>query len=169
MRNVRSTPEYVAIAAFYEGQFAKRSGIPYLNHIDEGLIILDEIGASETAKRAFCLHPLAQGDAELAIFNPSAASTRDVLVAVMEYRNVANRYLSFHHDQPFREPRLSPLADVNDMLIADKVQNRKDFENHPALPVNKRIRLAAYFEKWLFALGVSDDRFVELSNLIEGD
>jgi len=44
----------------------------------------------------------------------------------MEYRSVANDYLSTRIISDVQEIRLSPLPDVQDMLIADKVQNYKD-------------------------------------------
>jgi hypothetical protein len=43
-------------------------GIHLINHIDEGLYILKIFNASELAKRAYILHPLVQGDADLANF-----------------------------------------------------------------------------------------------------
>lgn len=51
-----------------------------------------------------------------------------VLLLAVEYRNIANGYLSFMPSRP--EVKLSPIDDVNKMLIADKIQNRKDFENY---------------------------------------
>jgi hypothetical protein len=39
-----------------------------INHIDEGLYILKRIGASEWAQRAYAIHPILQGDDELAAF-----------------------------------------------------------------------------------------------------
>jgi hypothetical protein len=136
-----------------------------MNHIDEGLKILDAIEASDTAKRAFCLHPLAQGDAEIGQFDPHLASSPEVLVATIEYRNVANRYLSHHHGVAGLRPIPSPLAVVNDMLIADKVQNRKDFLTNPAITGEKWDRLNSYFLAWLEALGVSDNEYVWLCEI----
>ncbi len=64
----------------------------------------------------------------------------------MEYRSVANRYLSRMELRTPDTIELSPVAEVNKMLIADKVQNRKDFErynrNHP-----REEHLALYFDK----------------------
>jgi hypothetical protein len=127
-----------------------------VNHIDEGLYVLKRIGASEFAQRAYAIHPILQGDEDLAAFwnseqvrkpllcylhfllflSHAAADVprscqveqmdRRVLLLGMEYRNTANNYLSFK--SPDEQIRLSPIVDVNHMLVADKVQNRKDFE-----------------------------------------
>lgn len=138
------------IRRYYGIQRAKRSGVLYIKHIVEGLIVLDEIKATEWAKRAFCAHPLVQNDEELRVnctemhrFHPN------VIMLAMEYRWVANSYLSHHPSKPAHEIYLSSLPDVNDMLIADKVQNYKDFliyqvKTHP--------RLDQYFRQWLLRL-----------------
>lgn len=161
---VRSSDEYAAVRAFYGERTARRSGIAYMAHIDEGLDVLDLIGASMTARLAFCLHPLAQADDDLPSFDPRCASSPDVLVAVIEYRNVANRYLAFHRGEPGRTARPSPLAVVNEMLVADKVQNRKDFEDHHASTSDAvSERLAGYFAEWLEALGVDEAAYAGLA------
>jgi len=54
------------------------------------------------------------------------------------------------------------------MLIADKVQNRKDFEIYHSSTHDKKDRLAAYFAEWLEALEVSEDIYSHCkSELIE--
>ncbi len=51
---------------------------------------------------------------------------RRVMLLGVEYRSTANNHLSV---KPADESiRLSPIAEVNHMLVADKIQNRKDFE-----------------------------------------
>jgi hypothetical protein len=163
MSYVRSTAEYAAVAEFYGGRRAARSGMAYMQHINEGLVILDAIDASVVAKLAFCLHPLAQSDDDLPAFDPHLASTPEVLVATIEYRNVANRCLSHHTGV---RPHLSPLAAVNEMLVADKVQNRKDYAAEAERTGSHRPELAAYFDAWLGVLGVTPARYDELAGLI---
>lgn len=158
-----SSIELAAVTEFYGDRRAERSGIAYINHIGEGLAVLDAIGASRTAALAFCLHPLAQSDDDLPNFDPTLASTPEVLVAVMEYRNVANRFLSHHIG---RSPRLSPLPAVNEMLVADKVQNRKDFEAEAERTGVRRPALETYFASWLDVLGVSQQRYEQLASAI---
>lgn len=139
-----------------------------MNHIDEGLIVLDEIRASEFAKRGFCLHPLFQEDSAL-VANFSAAADLDprTVLLAMEYRRVANNYLSHHPSRPPQEIELSPLKDVNDMLIADKVQNYKDFLIYHLGTHPRSARLDQYFRQWLERLGISKERFQEMGTLLK--
>lgn len=58
-------PHYQTIQAFYADRRAKRSGIFYIQHINEGLLVLDAISATLPARQAYCLHPIVQGDTEL--------------------------------------------------------------------------------------------------------
>jgi hypothetical protein len=160
--SVHNYVEYRDISRFYAGKTAKRSGLPYMNHIDEGLLVLDEIDAGIQAKRAFCLHPLVQADVDLPNYEPSAGTSGEVIVRAMEYRNVANRCLSFHNHLP----KLSPLKDVNDMLIADKVQNYKDFLDHHQWSHPQAQRLKIYFERWLDVLGITRDEFERLAYIL---
>jgi hypothetical protein len=154
------TPEYALVSAYYGDRRAKRSGAFLMNHIDEGLAVLSAIGANTQSKRAFCLHPLLRDDSALAenfdrvyqvlVNQPGGAHS---LALALEYRNIANAYLS-QAPMPSDGIRLSPLPAVNDMLVADKVQNRKDFERFHARSHPNRERLSQYFEQWCDALGV---------------
>ena len=159
--------ELDAIRQFYRTRRSKRSGVPLMNHIIEGLLVLDEIGASDLAKRAYCLHPLVQDDATLEVNFEWLREFDPLVVALaMEYRSVANDYLS---QTPFRrveEIRLSPLEEVNDMLRADKVQNYKDFLRHHLGSHPRSERINEYFQQWLDRLRILPSRFQDFENLL---
>lgn len=165
MASLRGSREYAAIAAHYEGRNAERSGVAYLDHIEQGMAVMASIGAPTEAILAYCLHPMCQGDDDLAAFDPSVASTPTVLMYAMEYRNVANRFLSHHFHKDTRDALLSPLPAVNQMLIADKVQNRKDFEIYHATTHPNRHRLHGYFVRWLDVLGVDEVEYERLADV----
>lgn len=156
--------EYLAISAYYGDQRARRSNVRLMDHIDQGILILKAIGAPLTVARAYCLHPIFQLDDALVKEGMAFASkhgfTEPVLFA-MEYRGIANAYLS-QHAMPPKGIRLSPIPEVNMMLIADKVQNRKDFERHHKGTHAKSERLDVYFKEWLQALDVTEDMYESL-------
>lgn len=159
--------EYRLIEGHYGQQTAARSGVPLMRHIDEGLAVLRHLGSSEATKRAYCLHPLFQADTALASnFTDYVLGRvdRKSLALALEYRNVANRALLHNYRGTVT---LSPLLEVNDMLIADKAQNRKDFERYHAELHPDRAALAEYFSTWLLALGVSEERYQELVRVME--
>lgn len=165
---MKDTIEYKLISAHYGDRTAKRSGVKLMNHIDEGLIILDAISATDLAKRAFCLHPLLQSDEDLKqnyIYVSNVCSASVVMLA-MEYRNIANAYLSdkITTDQPLK---LSPLFEVNDMLVADKVQNMKDFMKYHHGTHPRSEELFNYFQKWLDALTVDNWGYRKLRERID--
>jgi len=159
--------EYRIISDFYGDQIAKRSGVQLMNHIDEGLYILEKIGASDYAKRAYCLHPIVQDDQSL---KENSHLLKDidyrVIINTIEYRSVANEYLSRREIKSIDEVRLSPLKDVNDMLIADKIQNRKDFELYHLGAHDRSEQLDKYFKNWLERLEVSEDFYNETKSFL---
>jgi len=160
--------EYKIISDFYGSKIAKRSGVELMNHIDEGLAILEHIGASNIAKRAYCLHPIIQSDDDL--FDNRhllKAVDSEVIIATVEYRSVANEYLSTRDIKSIDEIRLSPLNDVCDMLIADKIQNRKDFELYHLGKHIKSDRLDKYFKNWLERLNVQEFDYHRITELIK--
>lgn len=167
---IKDSVEYKLISAFYAEREASRSKVKLINHINEGLVVLDNISASDEAKRAFCLHPMLQDDNDLAENYPVLKDSikGSVLILAMEYRSVANEFL---REKVMRSPippiRLSPLYEVNDMLIADKIQNRKDFityhlETHP-----NRKELSIYFDMWLGTLGVDTNMYDRICKKID--
>jgi hypothetical protein len=158
------------IENFYGDKKAKRSGVPYINHIYEGLAILNHLGADDHTKDAYCLHPIFQADEDIQKFiwfveNNSLHSK--TMMYTMEYRNVANRGLNCYQVDNPDHIYLSPLPQVNQMLIADKVQNRKDFlkyhlESHP-----KSQELDRYFRNWLRRLEVTEADYDKLCEVID--
>lgn len=147
-----------------------------MNHIDEGLAILEKIGASYYAKKAFCIHPLVQSDEALKEYFEyvkDASYNRDKyepypesLLLAMEYRAVANAYLSKREITSLDDIQLSVMKDVNDMLIADKVQNRKDFELFHLGKHERSNELDSYFKNWLRKFDISEERYEQLKSII---
>jgi hypothetical protein len=151
---------YSLIRWFYGDRVAVRSGVPYMQHIDDGLAILVELGASQEARDAFCLHPIVQGDQDLASNLRHLCEDTDIpaytVALAVEYRSVANEFLSPKESHPgYDDPaaiRLSPLPEVNAMLLADKRQNYKDFKLHHDGTHPRSDRLHRYFQAWLARL-----------------
>jgi len=171
-----SVPEYQAIQRMYGERRSQRFGLPLMNHINEGLRILDHIGASAIEMRAWCLHPLVQDDLDLrnTLADPTRVAGADpmALVLAMEYRRVANASLSRQGIELPDQIVLSSLASVNTMLIADKVQNRKDFLLHAGqhFSQERMDELRRYFQCWIERLGLSAEQCVELTDVaLKGD
>lgn len=153
---------YVAIKEFYGERKAVRSQLPLVNHINEGTAILEYLGADNRTIEAFCIHPLLQADEDYlaSTTDPYSQLTNYQLhpasvALTMEYRHIANAYLSKHYVSS--EDKLPRIADprVGHMLIADKVQNYKDFlATYSTLDYDKYNRLKNYFMNWLVHLGL---------------
>lgn len=165
---MKETIEYRLISKHYGDRVANRSQVPLINHINEGLVVLGRVGATDDAKRAYCLHPLLQGDADLkANFNLVAnCCSPAVVMLAMEYRSVANEYLSAKVNTGHKI-RLSPLYEVNDMLVADKVQNYKDFIIHHRGTHPRTYELDVYFNDWLDVLDITEEGFQNLWKAID--
>jgi len=171
---ISNTVEYEKIEQYYGTRQPNRAPVYFMNHVDEGMYILDKIGASDAAMRAFALHPIIQDDKDMPVNYKSLLDCNpEALILAVEYRNIANQYLSNkvtvsgdtfdYHGGPV----LGPVKAVNDMLIADKIQNYKDFllYHHKTHPRSRE--LEAYFKVWLEALGITNfkDWFDELNEL----
>ena len=176
---VFETVEYNLVVDWYGELKAKRSGVPLINHIHEGLSILDTIGADVVTQSAFCLHPLLQHDDDFHRMVECVAHHAGVnpfaLALAVEYRSVANEFLSDKivpsedAETTAKRIRLSPLSAVNKMLIADKVQNRKDFITYHRGTHPRSAELDVYFSAWLMRLGVSESHFHGLCGLVDFD
>jgi hypothetical protein len=167
------------IEEFYGDECAERSGIPKINHIREGLIILEDIYPIEAdpvfaaVHAAWCIHPIVQSNsdfmAELKQGDLIKSDPAAIMLAV-EYRNLANAYLS---KDP--APRLEGLSLqiksglVWGMLVADKVQNYKDFRAQPKGTYENESRLREYFMDWICdILGLSMMQLQRYNGLIDG-
>ena len=155
---VFTSTEYKMVTDFYKDRCAERSKVPLINHIHEGLLILENMNVSMMAKLAYCIHPLLQADADLYnyYFEYHDDVSEHVMILAMEYRNIANQYLSHRKIESINEIKLSPLPNVNLMLRADKIQNYKDFliyhkDTHP-----RSTELDQYFKNWFRALDIND-------------
>jgi hypothetical protein len=163
---IYQTAAYQLISTFYGDKKAQRSQVPLINHIQEGLFILKDIQADLKAQEAYCLHPIFQADQALSQ-NYQADFTQispTVLILVMEYRSIANQYLSQRQIQAIADIKLSPLTEVNQMLIADKVQNRKDFELYHLHTHPRSQELVQYFKNWLQALNIEEQKYWDWVN-----
>jgi hypothetical protein len=150
--------EHQLISEYYGDRCARRSGIPLMNHIDEGIEILTELGAKEYVKAAFCLHPLLQGDAEYTMFIDKIGNDPKVnsaaLVLALDYRRAANAYLCKPHTDSWTQDEISEavgplLEDLRFMLIADKKQNQRDFLHAHKRTHKRSDQLTKYFENWM--------------------
>lgn len=174
--NLVAMPEYYEILKHYHKRTAARSGVPLMNHIHEGLAVIQALSTVMeydmfNAQRAYCIHPLVQSN-EMFLENAdwlvnSGIPSSSVLYAI-EYRNRANEWLSDKVDKNGKtgEPTGGPLNEVWAMLCADKVQNYKDFQqyhsDHP-----RHEELTRYFKEWLYVLGIRDEIYQSLLPVME--
>ena len=173
------SPEYQAIRTHYADRVAKGSGAALLQRIDEGLVILSELDATEAAMRAFCLHPLFQADEDLVQhgqdFMNSVDADPSVILLVMEFRSRANAWPTSWAQRSHEglrmesdgHPCAGPLEAVKHMLIADKVQHRKHFIRHHRGKHPCSDALDSYFDRWLEALDVGRTDYEELCAAID--
>lgn len=160
---------YDIIAEHYGDQTTKRTGVRLMNHIDEGLIILDSLGVDDYTKSAYCIHPIVQSDEALKEFWENGDRYIDPvdMMLAMEYRSVANEYLSTREIEDISEIRLSPLEEVNNMLRADKIQNYKDFMKYHYGTHERSAELQVYFKNWFKRLGITDTYYRKILSKLE--
>ena len=147
---------YNIMAKYYGDKITKRSGLHLMNHIDDGLAILEAMNASQDTKDAFVIHPMLQADEALFENRNNAGLLYyikpKVLLLAMEYRKTAMHFLPKHMLIENIHPIKSVLNEVNLMLIADKIQNQKDFNiYHKGTHENSK-NLEDYYEMWLVVL-----------------
>jgi hypothetical protein len=160
-------PAYRAIKEYYGDKKAERSQVPYINHIEEGLSVLwNTAGSTDLAMSAYCLHPILQSDEDFSRnFDGSLLKGIDpgAIILCVEYRRVANSYLSKNK----KEDVVNPIhPQVKAMLVADKIQNYKDFMLHHAETHPRRRELFDYFHNWFEILQLDGEQVVNLLRLI---
>lgn len=157
----KSSKEYREISSFYGTTVAKRSQVPLMNHINEGIDIMERLNASAESIRAYCLHPVFQSDNDFSEnYEKSRQFDSYVMTLVMEYRKSANAYLCRPSTDGFdmRDIKRAVgnlITPVKHMLIADKIQNRKDFMLYHHGTHKRSDQLFSYFNNWIEYLGVS--------------
>lgn len=167
--------------AMIEGHYghltASRSKVPLIHHIYEGLVVLARTGMSAPyVMQAYAVHPLFQDGRLLEThWSELMKLPQHVITFAMEYRSVANagirkpvgrtlpiiRGWESAPSGAFNWLRLSDIAAVNSMLVADKVQNHKDFSRHFLCGDGlhpEATDLQAYFEAWFSLLHVTQDQ-----------
>lgn len=148
-----TSESYKLIKSFYKDDVTKRSNVPLINHIDEGLYILNKLKSSSIVKDAYCLHPILQSDDSF-IKNKSldfkGIATESLLLS-MEYRRVANSYLSRNKIEDFVG---FTCNEIREMLMADKIQNYKDFMLYHYGTHDRSNELYEYFNNWFSLLNI---------------
>jgi len=162
------TWEYGAILDHYQLRTAARSQVRLMDHIDQGIKIMRSRHVSTIAQRAFCLHPLLQGAAERADYYATVKAGADpqAFDLAIEYCRVANAALSTRNLTSVAQIELSDISDVNEMLIADKVQNRRDFQRHHEGTHERSAALTNYFNLWMQRLTITPQRYAQLIKLL---
>lgn len=182
---IRSLPEYAAIEGHYGIRRAERSKVLLINHIEEGIVIIGALDGKLPNGRSFretpacagyCLHPLFQNDDDLLTVGQRYAHSvhrplAGPVMLTMEYRWRANAWLSDKVEKGATGPQLvggpdaGDLPEVRAMLIADKVQNYKDFLAHHKGTHARSDELDLYFRTWLDHLSINEKVFKELCDL----
>lgn len=153
---------YQLIKEYYGTKRAVRSQVLLMQHIEEGLQLLQALEADEITQAAYCLHPFLQSDEDFIANknNPLLEHiSAPVLLLAMEYRRVANSYLSNKEKTDFVG---FSCPEVRLMLLADKVQNYKDFcQYHKGIHPRTK-DLDRYFHNWFELLQIDYKDFEPL-------
>jgi hypothetical protein len=143
----------LSIIETHYGQWrAKRSKVLLINHIHEGVSILQALGASEDVQAAFCIHPLVQNSVSTKY---PKDFTHIVHMAEMYtiYANTSLCTSEFDKITANLESKLDKLpvmpTEIAYMLYADKIQNYKDFKLYHYGTHENFNRLNRYFRLWI--------------------
>ncbi len=151
---------YRLIRKYYGDKKTKRSNVPYMNHIREGIVVLHELNKkwsktinifTESLFACYCLHPIYQN-----IANGCKETEKFKLIFMNEeftpngeeYAKYANAYLSTRVIDDLDDIEYPRTVEVVLSLFADKIQNYKDFMLYHQYTHKGRRRLFNYFQNW---------------------
>lgn len=148
------------ILKYYGNKCAKRSKVPLMNHIEEGSVILLALNADLDTIHAFMLHPIFQNEEDEFIVEAVKNFNPRVITLAKQYAVYANAYLCRPETDTIRSVKdlkqhfasldLPPMPhEVTEMLYADKIQNRKDFEIYHKGKHERSEQLTHYFDLWI--------------------
>jgi hypothetical protein len=128
-----------------------------MNHIIEGAYFLTEVmPADDPFVEAFLVHPIFQ-DVDLPTqviqkYVDTFELSTPVVSTAFKYRIAANSYLpkDIHTG---RQPPVILEQGLKFMLIADKIQNLKDFQRYFDKQNPRYKQLENYYDTWLSSLG----------------
>lgn len=144
------TIEYAAIRDYYAGVTSARSGVKKINHIIEGMELLEAWDRPPIELQAFCLHPLVQMNVD----SPKTpASPLALDYAIAEDKYLCRPENDHIEDEVQLQDRIGNISEsVAWMLLADKVQNQKDFRKYHWFTHERAYQLEAYFNLWIKTL-----------------
>ena len=180
---MKDSKEYFYISKVYGDKKAKRSGLPLMNHIDEGLDILNILDSSDEAKRAFCIHPIFQSENLIDYRNDYLGMINDEDFVIgglaRKYSVLANRFLCKPQTDNWDKTEIVRQliaanggghiisADISNMLLADKTQNYKDFMLYHYGIHERSNELFNYFYLWIHVLTPKVINLTGLNNWLE--
>jgi len=143
---VKSSTEYLTIQEYYGKKRAERSNVLLMDHINEGIFMLQKWVRPVIEQRAFAIHPLVQDH------TAGHLSYLKSYPLAFEYSKAANSYLC----RPDTDNLIDIYSVTGDislgcayMLLADKIQNQKDFNIYHLLSHPRSKELSKYFNNWI--------------------
>ena len=159
---IQSTKEWEITRNVLSVRRSERTAVNYFEHVEEGVKILQMLNAPLLVQQAFVIHPLLQHDDALVENLPHVIYFNSLaLVLCMEYRRVANLGTRKNIRDTW-EISLSPMPEVNLMLVADKIQNRKLYETRLPKDDPDYDEIGRYFMKWMDALSIPEHEYQRL-------
>lgn len=162
---IEHTLEWITAKKYLSGVKSKRTKADYFEHVQEGVKILQILEQPLVVQAAFAIHPLYQNDKALTNYFPLLSTFDPTAVALtMEYRSIANQGIRSEVKKNNWTIKLSCLFSVNQMLVSDKIQNRKLFLSKYPKNASDYMEIDKYFNTWLNALDISAKQYEDIVN-----